>query len=380
LHTKGYAAPETKAAFEQARSLIERAESMGEALEDPLALFSVLYGFWAANYVGFNGPIMCDLAAKFLALAEKQKAIVPRMIGHRITGVSSVFMGDIPRGREHLDLGLALYDPTEHRRLVTRFGQDHAVATLSNRSIALWVLGYPEAARSDVTQALKNAREIGHAATLMHALAHVTIPSTFRGDYTAAAAQSRELLLIAEEKNTPHWKALGLLNEGCLSTFMGKASEAVRFSVAGITAARTMGSIAWHPLWFSYLARAYADLGQFDEARRFIGEAIAAVETTKEGWHEAEANRIAGEIELLSPHPDATKAESYFERALSVARKQQAKSWELRAAMSMARLWRGQRKRNEALDLLTPVYNWFTEGFDTLDLKEAKTLLGTLTA
>ena len=123
------------------------------------------------------------------------------------------------------------------------------------------------------------------------------------------------------------------------------------------------------------LAKAYAELGQFDDAWRCIGEAMTAIETTKERWCEAEVNRIAGEIALKSPEPDAAKAEAYFERALAVARQQQAKSWELRAAMSMARLWRDQGKRDEARELLAPVYGWFTEGFDTLDLKEAKALL-----
>jgi predicted ATPase len=138
---------------------------------------------------------------------------------------------------------------------------------------------------------------------------------------------------------------------------------------------QSTGTTMWMPLWLSYLTRANAEIGQFDDARRCIGEAMAAVETAKERWCEAEVNRIAGEIALLSPEPDAARAEQYFERALAVARAQQAKSWELRAAMSMARLWRDQGKRNEARDLLTPVYNSFTEGFDTLDLKEAKALL-----
>jgi predicted ATPase len=126
------------------------------------------------------------------------------------------------------------------------------------------------------------------------------------------------------------------------------------------------------------LATAYADLGQFDDARRCIGEAITAVETTKERIWEAEVHRVAGEIALSSADRDAGKAEAYFRRALAVARKQQAKSWELRAAMSMARLWRDRGRRDEARDLLAPVYGWFTEGFDTLDLKEAKTLLDAL--
>ena len=125
----------------------------------------------------------------------------------------------------------------------------------------------------------------------------------------------------------------------------------------------------------SILASAYAELGQFDDAWRCIGEAMTAVETTKERWCEAEINRTAGEIALKSPEPDVAKAEAYFERALAVARAQQAKSWELRAAMSMARLWRDQGKLQQARELLAPVYGWFTEGFDTRDLKEAKMLL-----
>ena len=134
----------------------------------------------------------------------------------------------------------------------------------------------------------------------------------------------------------------------------------------------------WVPLYLSYLARTYADIGSFDVARRCIGEATTAVEIAKEKLWEAEIHRTAGEIALLSPVRDAAKAETYFERALAVARAQQAKSWELRAAMSMARLWRDQGKRDAARDLLAPVYGWFTEGFDTLDLKEAKALLDAL--
>jgi len=132
------------------------------------------------------------------------------------------------------------------------------------------------------------------------------------------------------------------------------------------------------PLYLSYLARAYADLGRFDDTRRCIGEVTTTVETTKESWCEAELHRMAGEIALLSGEPDAARAEAYFERTLAVARKQQAKSWELRAAMSMARFKRDQGKPDEARDLLAPVYGWFTEGFHTLDLKEAKVLLGEL--
>jgi predicted ATPase len=145
--------------------------------------------------------------------------------------------------------------------------------------------------------------------------------------------------------------------------------------ISGMTAYRSTGSTVFAPWHLSNLAKAYAELGQFDAAWRCIGEATSLIGTNKESWSEAEVNRIAGEIALKSPARDAAKAQSYFERALAVARRQQAKSWELRAAMSMARLWRDQGKRNEARELLAPVYGRFTEGFDTLDLKEAKALL-----
>jgi predicted ATPase len=155
----------------------------------------------------------------------------------------------------------------------------------------------------------------------------------------------------------------------------GKASDAVQMITSGVGAVQSTGQTLWMPLFLSILARAYVDLGKFDDAWRCIGEAVTAVETTKERWCEPEVNRIAGEVALMPANPDATKAEAYFERALSVARQQQAKSWELRAAMSLARLWRDQGKVQQARELLAPVYGWFTEGFDTRDLKEAKALL-----
>jgi predicted ATPase len=154
-----------------------------------------------------------------------------------------------------------------------------------------------------------------------------------------------------------------------------QVSNSVRLITTGVAAWRATGATLFVPLFLSNLAKAYAELGQFGEARRCISEALRTIETTKERWFEAEGNRVAGEIALKSPEQDSTKAETYFERALAVARTQQAKSWELRAARSLARLWRDQGKLQQARELLAPVYGWFTEGFDTRDLKEAKALL-----
>ena len=158
----------------------------------------------------------------------------------------------------------------------------------------------------------------------------------------------------------------------------GNASDAADLLTSGLGAFRSTGSTLWMPLHMSCLAIAHRDLGQFDEAWCYIGEAITAIEATGERWYEAEVLRIAGEIAMMSPRRDTAKAERFFDRALAVARQQQAKSWELRAAMSMAKLWREQRLRDMARDLLVPIYGWFTEGFDTLDLKDAKALLDDL--
>ena len=208
----------------------------------------------------------------------------------------------------------------------------------------------------------------------------VTIEVAAGDAQSTGRISENELIALADEKGTLVWKAFGMMNQGCVSPLTGKAFDAVHLITAGITAFRSTGSIMWIPFYLWYLARAYAELDQFDDAWRRIGEAMAAVETTGERWCEADVCRIAGEITLLSPSADAAKAQGYFERALAVARVQQAKSWEQRAAMSMARLYRDRGKRQKARDLLAPVYGWFTEGFDTLDLKEAKALLDELHA
>jgi class 3 adenylate cyclase/predicted ATPase len=380
FHVKGYAAPETKAAAEQARLLIEQAKALGEAPEDPLLLFSVLYGFWVANLVAFNSDVCVDLARQFLSLAEKQEATAPLMVGHQILGISVLSAGDIAEGRAHYDQAIALYDPVKHRPLVTRFGQDSAVVVLSRRSAAAWLLGYPEGALADADHALRDAREIGHAATLMYALSHGSLVRYQCGNYASANLVFDELIALAEEKGTLFWKAFGLMNQGCACTLTGQASDAVRLITSGLTARQSTGTTMGMPFFLSHLARAQAELGKFEDAWCSIGEAMTATETTKERWCEAEVHRTAGEIALLGLDPDSAKAEAYFKRALAVARTQQAKSWELRAAMSMARLWRDQGKWDDARDLLAPIYGWFTEGFATLDLKETKALLDELHA
>ena len=375
LHVSGYAAPETRAAVEKARLLIEQAEALGEPPEDPLLLFPVLYGLWAASIVGFNGDVMCELAVQFLALADKQRATGPLAIGHRLMGLSLLHTGDIAGGRAHLDRAIMLYDPAEHRPLATRFGQEVGAASLSWKSMASWLLGHPQAALAETEHALKVAREAGHSATLIYVLNFSTWHHIHRGNYAAANALADEFVTLVDENRVVVLGAWGMMQRGCILALTGKALEAVQTITSGITAMRSAGTTMWMPLWFSHLAKANAEIGQFGNARRCIGEAMTAVETTKETWYEAEVTRIAGEIALLSPESDVAKAEACFGRALAVAREQQAKSWELRTSASLARLWQSQGKRQNAYELLAPVYGWFTEGFDTKDLLDAKALL-----
>jgi predicted ATPase len=378
MHVKGYAAPETKSAFRQARGLIEQAEALGEPPDDPLLIFSVLQGFWLVAYVAFNGDLMRELAAEFLMLAEKQGSTGLLMVGHRLVGVTLAFTGDIGDARAHYTQALALYDPAEHRSLATRFSTDGRVTALSMRSSTLWLLGYPEAARADIDHAIKEAREIGHAATLMMALAITNYTHILSGNHVAAKALADELLVLANEKGALLRIGEAMFQQGCVLALTGSAADAIQMITAGVTAWRATGATVWTPLYMSFLASAHASLGQFGNAWRCIGEAMAASEASKETWCDADVHRMAGEIVLLSAEPDTANAEAYFERALAIARRQKAKSFELRASMSLARLWRAQGKCAEAYRLLAPIHGWFAEGFDTRDLKWAKALLDEL--
>jgi predicted ATPase len=298
------------------------------------------------------------------------------MIAHRMMGNSSLLGGEIATSRAHLDRAIALYDTTADRALaILRFGVDAFVACLCNRSWAQWLLGYPQAALADVDRAVEAARDTGQAATLMLALVICSWPYAWTGNDVAAEGLLREAISLAEETGGLQWKGRARALLGRVLTLRGDAADAIDTISSALADCRAAGTTVWQPSIFSYLARAHADLGQFDEAWRWLDEAMAQVESSKETWAEAEIHRVAGEIALHSPVPDAARAESYFTAALAIARRQQAKSWELRSATGYARLMRDQGRVREAHDLLSPVCGWFTEGFDTKDLKEAKALL-----
>jgi predicted ATPase len=380
IHTKGHASPETKASFEQARLLIANAEKQGVAPDDPLLLFSVLYGFWVANRMAFKGAIARELAEQFVDLAEKQRAAAPRMIGHMMLGISLVLVGAPSKGRMHLDQAIELYEPSEHRALATRFCHDARMTAYCWRALALWLLGYPDGAAADMERALADADEIGHAATSMFALSHVSLAHTFRRDYAKAEELAGRLVALGEEKGSLYWKSYGLMLQGWVLTQTGRASDAVSIGAAAVTAMRSTGATAYAPWYMSYLAIAHAELGQFGDAWRCIADAIKAAETTGERWCDAEIYRAAADVALMEPNRDQVKIDAYLNRALAAAREQEAASLELRVAISMARLRQQKGKHAEARNFVAPILERFTEGLETADLIEAKSLLQTTDA
>jgi predicted ATPase len=249
---------------------------------------------------------------------------------------------------------------------------------LSWRAISSWLLGYPDDALADAARALEVARLTRHSGTLIYILNFSVFPHLSCGDFVTANPLIDEFMALKDQIGSVFWGGWGTVQRGRVLALTGKPMEAVESLASGVAEMRSTGTTLWTPLFWSYLALAQARIGQFGQAWANIQDARRAVETAKEKWSEAEIVRVAGEIALHGAEPNATKAEAYFASALEIARKQKAKSWELRAAMSMARLLRSQGRPQRAQALLAPVYGWFTQGFDTLDLKEAKALLDEL--
>ncbi len=307
IHTKGHASPETKAAFDRARSLIEHAAALGEAPEDPLVAYSVLYGFWVANRMAFNGPAMLELAAQFQALARAEGARVPLMLGHLLAGISSVVTGHPSEGKSELDQAVALYDPGEDRTLATRFGHDVRVSALAWRAFASWALDDAEASLADRHGAVAGARAMDHAASLMFALSHVSLTLLHADHRAQAKGLIDELVELAESKGTLYWKSYGLLLRGWLAALEGDVARAVATIEPAMADMRSTGATGYAPWYLSILARAQAELGRRDEARLSMEEALSTMQATGEKWCERDVLRRAREI--------ATQATTVFRRA-----------------------------------------------------------------
>jgi predicted ATPase len=293
---------------------------------------------------------------------------------HCALGVPLFYLGEVALFRFHLEQASALYDLQQYRSHAFRYGLDPGVNCLLV-AWPLWLLGYPDQALERSREALTLAQELSHPYSLAYALQSAMRLHRFRREVQAAQEQAEALVTLSNQQGFAQWLAGGTMMCGWALTVQGQEGEGMAQMHHGLTAWRAMGIEAGLPYWLAMLAEAYGSTGQVEAGRRVLAEALTLIDTTEERWWEAELHRLRGELLLALPTDNAAEAETCFHQALDIARRQQAKSLELRAAMSRSRLWQQQGKRAEAHELLAPVYGWFTEGFDTADLQEAKALL-----
>jgi predicted ATPase len=374
IHARGHGAPETSAAFAKAQTL---AAGLGEAADH----FSAYYGQWVGSLNRCEPALMQEVAAAFLRETELRPDSPEAGVAYRISGLTRLYFGDYAEARANIEKALAILDSErDHRDLAFRFGQDQVAAAMVYLALVLWPLGDVERARQFADQAASQAAKSGNVQTLAYVNYHLCLFEALQGDRKLAAPVAKAALDLACERAMPIWENAGRLFHGWANWLVGDQQMELAEMRRGIQSLRKLGQ-AWHrPYLGALLAEAEAKAGNLDIAIGELDRFLAEAQSTGEHWSDAELYRIRGELLLKRDPANTAPAEDAFSTAITIAQQQRARSFELRAAMSMARLWRDQGKREEARDLLAPVYGWFTEGFDTLDLKEVKALLEELAA
>jgi predicted ATPase len=371
---KGNADPEVVVALERANRLVTETGAVGTPLH-----FSVLYGLWISTLVGGAIAAALEHATNFLSSAQSQSSSGPLLVGHRALAYSLIYVGDYRAALTHFETAASLHRPEEHRDSAFHYGQDIGVNAFVQLSWALWHRGYPDQSAQAADRALTLSRQLGHALTLSHAFWHAGVAAVFARDVATVYARSNDCVALASEPGFVYWAALGRILQGWADAQTGEATTGIACIRDGMAAAEATGGRLFTPLFLTLLAEALALAGKIEEALAALDDALAkAAVSGARGW-DAEIHRLRGELTGRLPYPDPAKSEDSFRTALAVAREQGTRGYELRAAASLARLWRAQGRRGEARDLLAPVYGLFTEGFDTADLKDAKALLDELT-
>jgi predicted ATPase len=319
-----------------------------------------------------------ELGDTLLRLAQRADDPALAVVGHSALGATWLWLGALSAARQHLEEGIALYTPDQSRALVFRMGLDPGVGRRAIAAITLWLLGYPAQALARLHEALTLAHELSHPYSLAWARCWAAYVYQFRRDVPAAHEHAEAAVALSTEQGFPFYTAMGRSLRGWALAMQGQGEEGMAQVRQGIAAYRATGAALWVPYLCTVLADVAAHLGHTADGLQALAEAHTLVEQQEERWWEAEVSRLRGVLLLRQPGAPQAEAETWLQRALDVARRQEAKSLELRAAMSLARLWQQQGKRAEAYDLLAPVYGWFTEGFDTVDLQEAKALLDEL--
>jgi predicted ATPase len=368
IATQGYAAPEVERAYARARELCAQ-------LGDSPQLFPVLRGLILYYLVRGQLQTATALGEQLLRLAQAQPDPALLLLAHHMLGLVLFHRGELVAAHTHHTQALALYTPQAHRALAVRYGMDLGVGAGSYLAWELWQLGYPDQASQRSQKARTLAQEVSHPHSLAQALVFAAVVHQCRREAPAAHEQAAAAMTLTTEQGFIHWLARSTVLHGWALAMQGQGEAGIAAMRQGLAADRATGAMHWQPYYRALLAEVYGAGGRAAEGLVVLAEALVLVEQTGARWNEAEIYRIKGTLLLHQAVPDAAQAAACFQQALAIARQQQAKSLELRAAMSLARLWQSQSKRQEAHDLLAPVYEWFTEGFDTADLQEAKTLL-----
>jgi class 3 adenylate cyclase/predicted ATPase len=371
IATKGYAAPEVEQTYTDARQLCAR-------LEDPYQLFPVLRGLWNYYHIRAELRTAHALAEQLLTLTQHTQDPVKLSVAHRTLGITLFRLGAVASAHTHLTQEMALYDPQPHRASAFLHGHDSGVVCYSYAAKTLWSLGYPDQGLARSHEALTLAQQVAHPFSLDFALAAAALFHQFRREGCAAQECSEAAIVLATEQGFPYWMARGSITRGWALAQQGQTREGIEQMQQGLIAHRATGAEISRPYYLALLAEAHGTLREPEAGLTVLTEALTQVDTTGERWCEPELYRLKGELLLQQSLDHQADAETCFTQAITIAQNQQAKSWELRASTSLARLWQKQGRHQEAHDLLTPVYGWFTEGFDTADLKDAKALLDEL--
>ncbi|MCZ6811536.1 MAG: AAA family ATPase, partial [Planctomycetota bacterium] len=372
MATKGYGALEAREAYIRARELCEQ---VGESTE----LFTVVWGLFAYHLVRAEYHDAQELAEQLLGLAEELGETEYFIEAHLALGTTSIYLGELKATRESLETVVSLYDPERHAALAFRYGGfDPGVMGRSYLAATLWLLGHVEQAMTHGDEALALMRRLDSPYTMARSLYWDAILRQFVGDWQAMRARAEEAITIAEEHGFSLVQAVGPIMLGWALLGQGHGAEGAQQIRQGVNSYRAGGAGMQLTHFQVPLAKAELATGRPNEALDVLADALALVEKTGERYLEAELHRLRGEILIAQAPSDPGPAERAFEKGLAVARAQGARSLELRAAMSLARLWQVEGKTADARELLTPVYNWFTEGFDTPDLVDAKMRLGEL--
>jgi len=395
MATKGFAAPEVEKAYARARELCQQ---VGETPQ----LFLVLWGLWAFYTVRAELQAARELGEQSLSLAQSVQDPALLLWAHLMVGVTLFWLGEFASAQAHLEQSVALYDPQQHRSHAFFYGQSPKVSCLSIATWALWLLGYPDQAQERIRGALALAQELSHPFSLVYALFYAASLHRFRREVQAAQERAEALIALSREQGFLYRLTFGTILRGWATVEQGQGEEGITQIRQGLAAFQATGAGVVRPYFLALLAEAYGKVGQGEKGLSVLAEAFAVVDRTGERLYEAELYRLKGELSLQSrqvedkpktsqdksavrspesedtdPRPLAPdpQAEACFHKAIEIARRQSAKSLELRAVMSLSRLWQQQGKKDEARQMLAEIYGWFTEGFDTADLQEAKALL-----